>query len=58
VPLRDIEVDGDRVTWRQSVTRPMRLHLDFDVVLTGDRIEGYSRAGRLPRTRVVGTRRR
>ncbi|WKU06427.1 hypothetical protein [Micromonospora sp. HUAS LYJ1] len=46
-----------RVTWRQSVTRPMRLHLDFDVVVDGDTLAGHSRAGRLPRTVVTGTRR-
>ena len=52
------EVPGGRqVTWRQAVTRPMRLNLEFDVVVTGDRLTGHSRAGRLPRTAVAGTRR-
>ncbi|KUI38249.1 hypothetical protein [Mycobacterium sp. GA-2829] len=62
VELRDIAVvdegDGQRVTWRQSVTRPMRLHLSFDVVVDGDRMTGHSRAGRLPRSAVAGVRRR
>ncbi|MFY1691474.1 hypothetical protein [Plantactinospora sp. WMMB782] len=58
VPLRAIVCDGPRVTWRQSVTRPMRLNLDFDVVLDGDALTGHSRAGRLPRSTVTGTRRR
>jgi hypothetical protein len=49
--------DGERVTWSQKVTRPMRLNLDFDVIATGDLLEGHSRAGRLPRTQVSGTRR-
>jgi hypothetical protein len=57
VPLRDIVVDRQRVTWRQSVTRPMRLNLDFDVVVDGDRLAGHSRAGRLPRSAVTGVRR-
>ncbi|BBY15291.1 hypothetical protein [Mycolicibacterium litorale] len=57
VPLEDITVGGQRVTWRQSVTRPMRLHLDFDVVVDGDRMSGHSRAGRLPRSAVTGVRR-
>lgn len=55
--LRDISVDGDRVTWRQSVTKPMRLNLEFDVTVTGDQLNGHSRAGRLPRSKVTGTRR-
>jgi hypothetical protein len=48
--------DGERVTWSQKVTRPVRLDLDFDVIATGDMLEGHSHAGRLPRTRVSGTR--
>lgn len=57
VPLADLACDGARVTWRQSVTRPIRLHLDFDVVVDGETFGGHSRAGRLPRTTVTGTRR-
>ena len=57
VPLRDIVVAGQRVTWRQSVTKPMRLNLEFDVVVDGDRLAGHSKAGRLPRSAVTGVRR-
>lgn len=58
VPLRDIVFAGQRVTWRQSVTKPMRLNLEFDVVIDGDRLMGHSKAGRLPRSAVTGVRRR
>jgi hypothetical protein len=58
VPLRDIVVAGQRVTWRQSVTKPMRLNLEFDVVVDGDSLAGHSKAGRLPRSAVTGVRRR
>jgi hypothetical protein len=57
VPLRDIAVAGQRVTWSQSVTKPMRLNLDFDVMVDGDRLTGHSKAGRLPRSAVTGVRR-
>lgn len=57
VPLAAIVRDGPRVTWRQSVTRPIRLNLDFDVTVAGQTLTGHSRAGRLPRTTVTGTRR-
>ncbi|MBO1752571.1 hypothetical protein J4G33_12230 [Actinotalea sp. BY-33] len=60
VPLRDVRVEtgpgGERVTWSQSITRPMRLNLEFEVIVTGDHMEGHSRAGRLPRTSVTGRR--
>ncbi|WP_081238343.1 hypothetical protein [Streptomyces viridosporus] len=57
VTLDDIVLDGHRVTWKQSVTRPLRLNLAFAVALHGDTLEGTSRAGRLPASRVTGTRR-
>lgn len=57
VPLVDLAVAGPRATWRQSVTRPMRLNLEFDVTVDGDVMTGHSRAGRLPRTAVTGRRR-
>lgn len=48
---------GTRLTWRQSVTKPMRLNLNFDVVVHGEALSGHSRAGRLPRSAVSGSRR-
>ncbi|PPF87568.1 hypothetical protein C5E07_16295 [Pseudoclavibacter sp. RFBJ3] len=61
VPLRDLQVAvkdaADRVTWAQTVTKPMRLELLFDVTVDGDLMSGYSRAGRLPKSAVSGVRR-
>jgi hypothetical protein len=48
--------EGERVTWRQRITKPLRLNLAYDVTVTGDSLAGYSRAGRLPRSRVTGER--
>ena len=61
VALSDIrsepaEGGGEHVTWAQSITKPMRLNLDFDVGIDGDEMRGFSRAGRLPRSAVVGRR--
>ncbi|MCV7287199.1 hypothetical protein H7J87_17895 [Mycolicibacterium wolinskyi] len=61
VRLEDITVvnqsDAQQVTWKQSITKPMRLNLDFDVRVTGDQMSGHSKAGRLPRSAVSGIRR-
>jgi hypothetical protein len=57
VPLRELATDGSRATWKQAVTKPLRLNLDFDVVVEGDVMTGHSRAGRLPRSAVTGVRR-
>ena len=56
VPLHDIVVDRQRVTWRQSIRKPIRLNLEFDVAVDGDQLTGHSRAGRLPRSAVTGKR--
>ena len=61
VELRNIrsepaESGGEHVMWSQTITKPMRLNLDFDVVIEADEIRGYSRAGRLPRSAVTGRR--
>lgn len=60
VPLRDLRVtqtdEGERVTWKQSITKPLRLNLDFDVIAVGDTMHGHSRAGRLPKSTVTGER--
>ncbi|MEV5652334.1 hypothetical protein AB0L57_29150 [Nocardia sp. NPDC052254] len=58
VALGGVVVDGDRVTWTQAVTMPMRLNLAFGVTVTGDTLTGTAKAGRLPASKVTGTRRR
>lgn len=57
VPLSDITLDGDRLTWKQAITKPMRLNLAFDVTVDGDTLQGTSKAGRLPASKVTGERR-
>lgn len=60
VALQNISVtqtdEGERVTWKQSITKPLRLNLDFDVIAVGDTMHGHSRAGRLPKSTVSGER--
>ncbi len=57
VELVDLRRDGDRLTWAQSITKPIRLNLTFDVRVDGDHLEGTSKAGPLPTSRVAGSRR-
>lgn len=56
VPLTDPALDGNRLTWSQSITKPLRLHLQFDVLVEGDEMTGKSTAGRLPSSKVSGRR--
>jgi hypothetical protein len=56
VTLGDVVLDGDRLTWKQAITKPMRLNLVFDVTVDGDTLTGTSGAGRLPASKVTGRR--
>ena len=61
VEMRDLVAtplaDGmTALTWSQKVTKPMRLNLEFDVTVTGDTLSGSSKAGRLPKSTVEGSR--
>jgi hypothetical protein len=57
VSLHDIVVDGNHLSWTQSVTKPLRLNLAFTVAIDGDMLTGASKAGRLPAAKVTGRRR-
>ncbi|MFE2021560.1 hypothetical protein ACFW9O_26315 [Streptomyces sp. NPDC059499] len=57
VPLSDVALDGDRLTWKQKVTKPMRVNLVFALEVDGDTLVGTSKAGRLPASKVTGLRR-
>lgn len=58
VEMRDVTAhEGGRYTWAQTVNKPLRLNLEFDVEVAGDELRGTSRAGRLPKSGVTATRR-
>ncbi|GAA0408885.1 hypothetical protein Acor_75220 [Acrocarpospora corrugata] len=56
VTLADLTLDGDRLTWAQSIRKPIRLNLTFDVTVSVDELTGRSKAGRLPSSKVTGHR--
>ncbi len=56
VEILDAVADGNRLTWSQNVTTPMRLTLKFDVTVDGDTMTGTSKAGFLPASKVYGSR--
>ena len=56
VDFIDPVADGNRLTWTQNVTTPMKLNLKFDVTVEGDTMTGTSRPGLFPASKVTGTR--
>jgi hypothetical protein len=57
IPLTDVTLDGNLLTWKQAVTKPLRLNLAFAVTVDGDTLTGTSKAGHLPASKVTGRRR-
>ncbi|MFE9067137.1 hypothetical protein [Streptomyces violaceusniger] len=57
VPLADVALEGGRLSWRQAITKPMRLNLAFTMTVDGETMTGTSKAGRLPSSKVTGARR-
>jgi hypothetical protein len=55
-PLINPVLDGNRLTWKQSITKPMRLNLTFEVIIDADTLTGTSKAGMLPTSKVTGRR--
>lgn len=49
-------ITQNRMTWSQRVTKPMSLHLKFDVTIKNDSMIGIAKAGLLPPSKVEGTR--
>jgi hypothetical protein len=56
VEFLDPVADGDRLTWAQEVTTPMRLRLNFDVTVDGDTMTGTSKPPGFPSSKVIGSR--
>jgi len=55
-PLITPILDGNRLTWKLSITKPVRLTLTFDVTIHGDTLTGTAKAGLLLTSKVMGAR--
>jgi hypothetical protein len=55
-PIYEGSVDGDEVTWKVDITRPMALTVTFKGKVDGDRISGKASAGIFPPAPFDGTR--
>jgi hypothetical protein len=55
-PLTDIKVEGNEVSWHQSVTKPMKLNLKCTATIDGDTLSGKAKAGMFPAVSMTGER--
>ncbi len=49
-------LNGNRLTWKLPMTKPIRLNLMFDVTIDDNTLAGTSKAGMLLTSKVTGTR--
>lgn len=54
--LQNLQLEGTRLSWYQSITKPMRMNLAFDVVIDGDEMTGTAKGGPMPAGKVSGRR--
>jgi hypothetical protein len=56
VAFVDPQLDGDRLRWSQSITKPFPMTIQFDLTRDGDTVTGTAKPGVLPMSRVSGAR--
>ncbi|WP_052409964.1 CocE/NonD family hydrolase [Paenibacillus durus] len=56
-PLVDLQLDGNRLTWSQTVTQPIRTNSRFDMILDGDSMTGKVKVGAMPMKAEVTAKR-
>ena len=56
IELTDGTVDGERLTWKASLTSPMAMTLEFSATVNGDEISGEVKLGAFGNATFSGTR--
>ncbi len=56
VPFLDPTIEGNVLRWSQTVTKPMKMTLKFEVTSDGDRMEGKAKPGIFPKVKLSGAR--
>jgi len=55
-PIEDGTVDGDTISWKASITRPMPITLEFTGTVSGDTIDGSVKLGMFGTASFTGVR--
>ena len=54
--ITDGTIDGDMLTCQLSVTSPMRMKVDCEVIIDGDKLSGFVTAGMFGEMKLSGQR--
>ena len=55
-PIDEGTVDGDDITWKASITKPMPMTLEFSGTVDGDKLTGQVKLGMFGSAPFTGTR--
>lgn len=55
-PIDDGKVNGNNISWKASITKPMPMTLEFSGTVDGDKISGNANAGAFGALPFSGTR--
>lgn len=53
--LTDPQLKGNKLTWKSTITRPMKVTATMELTFNGDSVTGTARAGMFP-AKIVGRR--
>jgi hypothetical protein len=54
--LDNLVVNGDEVSWEQTVTKPMKLNVKCSITIDGDKFSGKAKPGMFPAVNLSGER--
>ena len=55
-PMLEPKLDGNKLTWKSSITRPIKATATMSLTFNGDTCTGTARAGMFPAAKVIGRR--
>jgi hypothetical protein len=56
LPLQDPVLKDNRLTWKTTITRPIKVTATMQLTFTGDTATGTARAGVFPAAKITGRR--
>jgi hypothetical protein len=55
-PLKEPVLKGNQLTWKTTITKPVKITAKMDVTFDGDSVTGTAKAGMFPAAKIVGHR--
>jgi hypothetical protein len=55
-PLEEPKLNGNKLTWKSTITRPIKVTATMELTFNGDLVTGTAKAGMFPAAKIVGQR--